>query len=769
MRPMKPMHIASVGGGPAGLYASILLKKACPEHRVTVYERNPSDRTFGFGVVFSDATLGNLRDADPDTYARIAAEFSHWDDIDVHYGGALRRSTGHGFSGLSRQKLLTILQDRAAGLGVDLRFGSAVEDFTAIDCDLLLACDGVNSRIRDALADQFEPSVVMQDNRFVWLGTTRRFPAFTFYFKEDDHGLWRVHAYNYDSDHSTFIVETTAAAWRSAGMDTATEAETRAYCERLFADELEGHPLLANHSIWRQFPTVSNARWSARLANGRPVVLMGDAVHTAHFSIGSGTKLAMEDAIDLTTALDTHDDVDAALAAYEGARRPVVASTQRAAEVSLAWFEETERYFGTLDPTTFSMSLLTRSLRINHANLRLRDPAFVEAADAEFARAAAAQADRPQADTPPPPPMFTPFKLRDLVLENRIVVSPMCQYSATDGVPDDWHMIHLGSRAMGGAGLVVTEATGVSPAGRITHGCTGIWSDAQQAAWARIVDAAHAHSGAAIALQLGHAGRKGSAALPWEGGGPLEAGAWTTRAPSALPFADGWPTPREMTAADIDAVIAEYVAAAERADAAGFDMLELHAAHGYLLASFLSPLTNQRTDEFGGELEGRMRCPLMVFEAIRATWPSAKPISVRLPGSDWVAGGWGPDDAVAFAAALRARGCDIVDVSSGQTTPDSAPRYGRLYQTPFADRVRQEAGIPTMTVGAISSYGDVNGILAAGRADLCVLARAHLFDPYWTRHAAFEQGYAMPWPNQYKALERFRPRFEWSARGNEQR
>jgi anthraniloyl-CoA monooxygenase len=739
------MKIVSIGGGPAGLYLAILMKKADPAHDITIVERNKPGDTFGFGVVFSDETLGNFAEADPESYAAITAAFAHWTDIDIHFKGQVVTSTGHGFSGMARVKLLDILSKRAESLGVRIVHEREVKDVAEFpDADLILAADGVNSAIRAKHADRFKPSLDWRRNKFVWLGTTRPHPAFTFHFKEHASGLFRVHAYQYDKSHSTFIVETTEDTWKRAGLDKASEDETLAFCETLFAEELAGHRLIANRSIWRTFPTIRCADW-----HFDNVVLMGDAVHTAHFSIGSGTKLAMEDSIELAKALNAHKIVRAALAAYEAVRKPQTESTQRAAQTSLEWFEETERYRG-LDPLDFAFAMLTRSMRITHTNLKLRDPALVAKIDARFAE---------RAGVPAAPPMFVPFKLRDLTLSNRIVVSPMCQYSAEDGLPNDWHLVHLGSRALGGAGLIMTEMTDVSAEGRITPGCAGLYTDAHALAWKRAVDFVHTHSPAKIGIQLAHAGRKGSTKKAWEGiDDPLPSGNWPLIAASPLPYKKGSQTPRAMTRADMDKVKADFVRAANLAERAGFDILELHMAHGYLLASFLSPLTNRRADEYGGSLANRLRYPLEVFDAVRAAWPAAKPISVRISATDWKEGGATPDDAVGIAKALKARGCDIVDVSAGQTVDDDSPVYGRLFQTPFSDRIRHEAGIPTMTVGAISTWADANTILAAGRADLCVLARAHLFDPYWTRHAAQEQGYDLPWPPQYESVRRFAPR-----------
>ena len=747
------MRIVSVGGGPAGLYSAILLKKADPSRRITVYERNRLDDTFGFGVVLSDATQATLAEADPETSAAMARVAHRWDDIDIHYEGGVISSTGHGFSGLSRQTLLAILARRARALGVEICFEREQSLPQIGDVDLILGADGINSSLRDALADHVHPSLDWRTNRFVWLGTTRPFPAFTFYFKNTEHGLWRVHAYQYDAAHSTFIVECTEATWRASGMDQASETATVAFCETLFREELQGHRLLSNRSLWRQFPTVRMERWH----HGN-VVLMGDAAHTAHFSIGSGTKLAMEDAVALTQAVGVERDVGAALAAYEADRRPAVDSVQRAAQISLQWFEDTERYMD-LDPIQFGFNLLTRSFRVTHDNLRVRDPRFVEGVNVWFTEAAERQSGR-TVTRPAPPPLFTPFRLRDLVLENRVVVSPMCQYSAEDGMPNDWHLVHLGSRAMGGAGLVFAEMTDVSPEARISPGCAGLYQPAHVGGWKRIVDFVHRHTSAKIGMQLGHAGRKGATRLAWEGmDQPLEEGAWPVLAPSPLPYHPHSQVPKEMDRRDMDTVRKDFVRAAGYAEEAGFDILELHFAHGYLLASFVSPLTNRRTDAYGGSLENRLRFPLEILDAVRAEWPAHKPLSVRISAVDWSPGGHEGEDAVAVARLLKAHGCDIVDVSAGQTVPHQRPVYGRQFQTPFSDRVRHDAGIATMAVGNISSYTDVNTILAAGRADLCVMARAHLWDPYWTRHAAQELGYPLPWPAPYESLNRYKPRF----------
>jgi anthraniloyl-CoA monooxygenase len=782
------MRILSVGGGPAGLYLAILMKKFDPDYEITVVERNKIDDTFGFGVVFSDATMDNLATADRESYDAICRAFYHWDDIDILYRGKILRSTGHGFAGMSRQRLLEILAHRAAELGVELRFEQEVSHPDELGpADLILAADGVNSRLRDLYADRFGPRVDLRPNRFVWLGTTRPYPAFTFDFRENEHGLWRLHAYQYerpsggDTPISTFIVEATEDAFENSGLDPLDEKAAVAYCGSLFAEHLEGHRLTANRSIWRRFPTISNDRW-----HRGNVVLIGDAAHTAHFSVGSGTKLALEDAIALAAELQIVDPdnprgIQRALSAYEANRRADVESLQRAAQVSLQWFEDTERYMH-MEPIQFGFTLLTRSLRITHEDLQSRDPGYVAQVDRWFARRAAEQSGVPiegmvelprrealavhsparsYASTSTPPPMFTPFKLRDLLIVNRVVVSAMCQYSARDGLPNDWHFVHLGSRAIGGAGLVMTEMTDVSADGRITPGCAGLYSDEQAAAWQRTVEFVHGNSAARIGVQLAHAGRKGSTKLAWEGiDEPLGEDGWPLIAASAVPWGADSATPREMTREDMDSVRDDFVAATKRAVTAGFDVVELHMAHGYLLSTFISPLTNQRADDYGGSLDGRMRYPLEVLDAVRAAWPEDKPLFVRISAVDWAPGGLTPDDAVEIARMLAEHGCDLVDVSAGQTVPEAAPAYGRQFQTPFSDRIRNEVGIATMAVGNISSYMDVNTILAAGRADLCALGRAHLWDPYWTRNAAQKQGYPLAWPDPYSVLDGYRPRFE---------
>ncbi|MGE0326463.1 MAG: bifunctional salicylyl-CoA 5-hydroxylase/oxidoreductase [Polyangiaceae bacterium] len=765
------MDVVCVGGGPAGLYFAALLKQSHPETRVRVYERNRADDTFGFGVVFSDRTMDNLREADEPSQQAITQSFAHWDDIDIHYRGEVITSVGHGFAGMSRQRLLTILQNRAKELGVEMHFEHDISDVSQFHgADLVIAADGINSQVRSTLAADFAPDIDDRPNRFVWLGTTFPFGAFTFYFKQNEHGLFRVHAYRYAEDSSTFIVECTEAASKAAGFAAFSDEQTIAYMEKLFAEELKGHRLVGNKSVWRHFATVKNGKWWTRLQqDGKPgahVVLLGDALHTAHFSIGSGTKLALEDAIELHREVaarcfdggadeDRGGKLSEALSAFEATRKPGVSSIQRAAQVSLEWFENTERYMG-LEPLQFAFSLLTRSLRVNHANLQLRDPELTARVDRWVARAASRDAG---VSTPEElPPMFTPLKLRELLLPNRIGVSPMCQYSADDGLIGDWHLVHLGSRAIGGAGLLMCEMTAISREARISPGCAGLYTAEHTAAWKRVVDFARANSGAKLGIQLGHAGPKGATDLPWLGEAPLTSGAWPLLAASALPYSPASQTPRAMSRDDMDRTLNDYVAAAKRALEADFDLLEIHLAHGYLLASFVSPLLNRREDAYGGSVEGRMRYPLEVIDAVRDVWPKERPLSVRISACDWHEGGITPDDVVAMGKSLREHGVDIIDVSTGQTVATQRPEYGRLYQTPFSELVRLTSGLPTMAVGNISSFSDANSIIAGGRADVCLLARGHLFDPYWTQHAAQAQGVQLPWPSQYLAVQRFRPR-----------
>ncbi len=739
------MRIVCIGGGPAGLYFALLMKQARPHARISVIERNRPDDTFGWGVVFSDQTMDNLARADQPTYQAIVDQLYHWDDIDVHFKGRTITSGGHGFSGIARQRLLSILQARCAELGVELRFQTEVADERdyAAGADLIVASDGANSGVRSRYAEFFRPEVDVRRCKFVWLGTHQRFPAFTFAFEKTEYGWFQAHAYTFDDETSTFIVETPEAVWRAAGFDRMPADESIAYCQRLFAPYLSGHKLLNNATHlanpWRNFLRITNEHWS----HGN-IVLLGDAAHTAHFSIGSGTKLALEDAIALAGAMGASaDDIPSALRAYEAERKVEVLKLQNAARNSTDWFEHVDRYTA-LDAEQFAYSLLTRSQRVSHENLRLRDRGYVEGVETWFA----GRSGLPERAIPP---MFTPFTLRGVTLPNRVVVSPMAMYSCHDGTPDDFYLVHLGSRAHGGAGMVCTEMTCVAPDARISPGCAGLYKPEHVAAWTRIVNYVHTRTPAKIALQLGHAGPKGSTQLGWEDADePLPEGNWPLIAPSAIPYGPRNQTPRAMTREDMDRVLAEFTRAAAWGVECGFDWLELHCAHGYLLSSFISPLTNLREDEYGGSLENRCRYPLEIFRALRELWPAEKPMSVRISAHDWAPGGLTDDDAVEVARLFKAAGADLIDVSSGQTTRQARPVYGRMYQTPFADRIRNEVGIATMAVGAIYTPDHVNSIIAAGRADLCALARPHLADPYWTLHAAAQLGYHdMPWPDQY--------------------
>jgi anthraniloyl-CoA monooxygenase len=791
------MKIVCIGGGPAGLYFGLLMKLRQPAHDITVVERNKPYDTFGWGVVFSDATMANMRRCDPASAAAVALAFNHWDDIELHFKGEVFRSGGHGFDGIARLRLLNILQARCEALGVKLVFdcdaGTSGQsgDADYPDADLIVASDGLNSRLRTAHAGVFKPDIVTRPNRYIWLGTQRRYDAFTFLFEKTEHGWFAAHIYQFDAQTSTFIVECPEEVWRAHGLDQADTAQSIAFCETLFAANLQGQPLLSNArhlrgSAWLNFQRISCEHWS--MFNGRSqVVLMGDAVHTAHFAIGSGTKLAIEDAIELAGLLHEADHAVAALPAvlqrYQALRRIDVLRLQNAAWNAMEWFEVCgARYCDQLDGPQFMYSMLTRSQRISHENLRLRDPRWLADFERWFARRAGLNVADDQAA---PPPMFTPLSVRSITLKNRVVVSPMAQYLAVDGLPGDYHLMHLGARAMGGAGLVMAEMTCTSADARITPGCPGLWTDAQRDAWRRIVDFVHSRSDARIGMQIGHAGPKGSTNVPWQGAGADRAlalrdvgddddgdddddddddhddnkgsGNWPLFAASPLPYwplSDGGQLPQAMTRCDMDRITADFVAATQRAADAGFDWLELHCAHGYLLSCFLSPLTNQRSDDYGGSLDKRLRYPLEVFAAVRCAWPVERPMSVRISAHDWVAGGTTPADAVLIARAFKAAGADMIDCSSGQVSAEQQPVYGRMYQTPFADRIRQEATIATIAVGAISEADHVNSIIAAGRADLCAIARPHLANPAWTLTEAARIGYTpITWPQPYRAAK----------------
>ncbi|WP_413253395.1 bifunctional salicylyl-CoA 5-hydroxylase/oxidoreductase [Streptomyces pseudovenezuelae] len=739
--PTSVRRIAIIGGGPGGLYAAALLKRLDPGRDITVWERNAPDDTFGFGVVLSDETLGGIEHADPEVYAALCEDFVRWDDIDIVHRGLRHTSGGHGFAALGRRRLLAILHTRCRALGVDLRFGTEAPADLARTHDLVVAADGVNSTTRQRLGHVFRPHVTPHHCRYIWLAADFPFDAFRFEIAETEHGVMQLHGYPYAPDSSTVIIEMREEVWKAAGFDEVPAQESTESCAKIFAEALRGRPLRSNNSTWTTFRTVVNAHWS----HGN-TVLLGDAAHTAHFSIGSGTKLAVEDALALAACLEEQPSLEGALAAYEAERKPVVASTQRAARASLEWFENLGLYLDQ-PPRQFAFNLLTRSRRVTHDNLRLRDPRFTGAVEREFGC------------PPGTPPMFTPFRLRGLTLRNRVVVSPMDMYSATDGVPGDFHLVHLGARALGGAGLVMTEMVCVSPEGRITPGCTGLYSGRQAEAWKRITDFVHTRSpGTAIGLQLGHSGRKGSTKLMWEGiDEPLPEGNWPVVAPSPIPYKPFNQTPRELGRAQLTDIREQFTAAAWRAARAGFDLLELHCAHGYLLSGFLSPLTNRRTDAYGGSFAKRLRFPLEVFDAVRGVWPQERPMTVRISATDWAEGGNTAEDAVEIARAFAAHGADAIDVSTGQVVAEEHPEYGRSYQTPYADRIRHETGLPVIAVGAISSWDDVNSLILAGRTDLCALARPHLYDPHWTLHAAAEQGYDGPgvvWPDPYRAGSR---------------
>ena len=743
------MRVLCLGGGPAGLYFAISMKLRDPSHQVTVLERNRANDTFGWGVVLSDDALGRMQKNDPQSTDAIRSHFSYWDDIAVVKDGHRIVSGGHGFAGIGRKQMLVLLQARARELGVDLRFETefkSVEDYRK-DYDLVVGCDGINSLVRREYEDVFKPDIDLRKVKFIWLGTHQKFDdAFTFIFENTEHGWVWAHVYQFDQDTATFIVDCMPETWDRWGFETMTKEETVETCRKIFARHLGGHDLMSNAShlrgsaVWMQFPRVICEKWY----NGN-VVLMGDAAATGHYSIGSGSRLAFDSAIALADYLHSEPTLEAAFERYQAERRVEVLRLQSAARNSLEWFEEVERYLH-LDPVQFTYSLLTRSQRIGHENLRLRDPKWLREAEDWFQAQAGG--------TPGRTPMFAPFRLRDMTLVNRVVVSPMAQYKAVDGCPTDWHFVHLAERAKGGAGLVYTEMTCVSPEGRITPGCPGLYAPEHEAAWRRIVDFVHAETEAKMCCQIGHAGRKASTQLGWEeGDAPLASGNWTVMSASALPWSDRNQVPKAMDRADMDRVRDEFVSATLMAARAGFDMAELHAAHGYLISCFISPMSNVRTDAYGGSLENRMRWPLEVFAAMRAAWPAEKPMSVRISATDWVGEqGVTPAEAVEIARMFHAAGADIIDVSAGQTSTEARPVYGRMFQTPFSDRIRNEAGLATMAVGNITEPDHVNSILMAGRADLVCLARPHLADPYWTLHAALALGdSAQHWPLPYLA------------------
>jgi anthraniloyl-CoA monooxygenase len=756
------MKIVCIGGGPAGLYFALLMKQLDPAHDITVVERNKPYDTFGWGVVLSDATMSNMRQCDASTAQAIEQAFNHWDDIELHFKDQVIRSGGHGFVGIGRKKLLNILQERCEELGVKLVFEAEVDsDLDFPDADLIIASDGVNSRIRSRYESVFKPDIVVRPNRFIWLGTHKLYDAFTFLFEKTEHGWFQAHVYKFDENTTTFIVECPESVWLAHGLDKADQEQSIAFCEQIFAKNLEGAKLMTNArhlrgSAWLNFQRVVCGHWWLQNQHGSHVVLMGDAVHTAHFAIGSGTKLAIEDAIELARLIGRIGAEPAqlpeVLKAYQEARRVETLRIQNAAWNAMEWFEVCgNRYCDQLEPEQFMYSMLTRSQRISHENLRLRDKAWLEGYERWFAeQAGVTVAGRP------PPPMFTPYTVRGLTLKNRIMVSPMAQYSAVDGLAGDYHLVHLGARAMGGAALVMAEMTCVSAEGRITPACPGLYQPEHTAAFARIADWIHRNTDAKFGIQIGHAGPKGSTRRAWDGiDQPLpETGGepnWPLMAASPQQYLEGVSqSAREMSRADMDQVREQFVQATRAAAQAGCDWLELHCAHGYLLSSFISPLTNQRSDDYGGSLANRLRYPLEVFAAVRAAWPAERPMSVRISAHDWVEGGITPQDAVEIAKAFKAAGADMIDCSSGQVSKKEKPVYGRMFQTPFADRIRQEAGIATIAVGAISEADHANSILAAGRADLCAVARPHLANPAWTLNEAAKIGYnPVAWPRQY--------------------
>lgn len=748
----KALKIICLGGGPASLYFSILMKKVNPAHDITVIERGDRSSTWGFGVVFSDETLQGFMEADAPSYKRIVEQFAYWGGIDTMIHGKTINSQGHGFCGMSRLKLLNVFHDRCDELGVNLRFNT---DITSIDqlhmdeYDLVVAGDGITSLLREAYQDEFGTSMDWRANKFCWLATSKPLDDFTFIFRKNEHGWWWVHAYRYEEGMTTWIVETSEQTWASAGMDSATEAETRAYCEALFREELDGHALITNRSVWRTFPVLRNEK-----LYHKNIVLMGDAVRSAHFSIGSGTKLAMEDAIALAGFFQqTGDDVAGALEMYQGVRKDEADRLQRTAVVSLSWYEHIDRYAATQSAEQFTFNMMCRAKRVTYENLRLRDPDYVASVDRWFAEKTKAETGFDDIDSEQPNvPVFQPFRIGNMRIENRFQLSAMCQYCAVDGNPTDWHLMHYGQRAVGGAGLLNTEMICVSAEARITPGCTGIWNDAQTKQWQRIVDFVHANSRAKICAQIGHAGRKGATCLPWDGGidEPLPTGSWEIVAPSALPYLDHGVVPREVTLADMDRIVADFVTATGNAERAGFDMIELHLAHGYLLSSFISPVTNQRNDEFGGDINARMSFPLRVLAAVRDAWPDDKPISVRISATDWVEGGLTEEDMLAAAAMLKHAGVDVLNVSTGQVTKDEDPVYGRMFQASFSDQIRNEVGISTIVAGNITTADQANTLIAAGRADIIALGRTIMNEPHFVLMAAARYGNTdQYWAPQY--------------------
>lgn len=748
----KGLKILCLGGGPSSLYFSILMKKANPGHDITVIERGDRDSTWGFGVVFSDETLRGFMEADAPSYKRIVEQFAYWGGIDTTIHGKTINSQGHGFCGMSRLKLLNVFHDRCDELGVNLRFNTDISDVGQLDTDaydLVVAGDGITSILREKYQDEFGTTMDWRANKFCWLATSKPLDDFEFIFRKNEHGWWWVHAYRYEEGTTTWIVETSEKTWAAAGMEHFSEEDTKNYCETLFKDDLDGHPIVINRSVWRTFPVVRNER-----LYHKNIVLMGDAVRSAHFSIGSGTKLAMEDGIALASYFaECGNDVQKALDMYQEIRKDEADRLQRTAVVSLSWFEHIDRYAGAQEAEQFTFNMMCRAKRITYDNLRLRDPDFIAGIDKWFAGHVRSTTGFDDVDTDKPTvPVFQPFKIGRMRVENRFQLSAMCQYSAVNGTPTDWHLMHYGERAVGGAGLLNTEMLCIAPDARITPGCAGIWNDEQVARWRHIVEFVHKNSKAKMCAQVGHAGRKGATCVPWDGGmdQPLPEASWEILAPSPLPYLGHSAVPREMSVGDMDAVAEQFVAGARNVDRAGFDMIEVHLAHGYLLSTFISPYTNHREDEFGGSIENRMKYPLRVVNAMREVWPEEKPMSARISATDWVDGGLSDEDMVAVASMLKEAGIDIINVSTGQVASEEEPIYGRMFQAPFADQIRNEVHIPTIVAGNISTADQANTLVAAGRTDIVAFGRTIMNDPHFVLQAAAHYGHRNQyWPPQY--------------------
>lgn len=734
------MKITVIGGGPGGLYFSILTKKAIPNCQIDVYERNKADDSFGFGVVFSDETLGEFLTRDTESYELIRSKFAYWDDIVVARDGERVSVSGNGFCGCSRKTLLQLLQQRCTEEGVNLHFEQNIDDLTQFkDSDVIVASDGIGSAIRTQFASDFSTSVKLQNNRFVWLGSTKPLDAFTYFFRTTEFGTFVAHTYQYENGMSTWIFECSNQTWKNAGFEVENEASTVQKISEIFKEELDGHPLITNKSHWRQFPHVTNEKWYHD-----NIVLLGDAKATAHFSIGSGTKLAMECAIALSDAVVANqNNVTAAFEQYDKSRRNRVEMIQHAANVSLDWFEHMDRH-AQHDFQQFAFGVMTRSKKVTFENLAIRDASYPEKVLAEFNSKIGIDAKTPAA--------FTSFKLRGMNLQNRIVMSPMGQYSAENGIVNDWHFQHYTSRAIGGVGLIIAEMTAVSKTGRITESCAGLYTEEQIAGYKRIIDFIHKNTQTKIGIQLGHSGRKGATKKPWEGGAEPINNAWELLSASPIPFNEKLAVPKKMSLTDMDQIVSEFVQATKNADTAGFDMIELQAHHGFLLATFLSPLTNIRTDEFGGSIENRLKFPLRVFTEMRNVFPIDKPISVRISASDWAENGISEQDVIAISEAFKNARADIISVSTGNTVVNQKPQTGRMWQTPFSDMVRNTVHIPTITAGYIQDIDQINTILLNGRADLVSLGRPLLLDPYFVRNAqAYENFRPTDIPQQYMA------------------